>query len=1239
MADQTVNVKIVVDGAGNIKEVRQSAKQAAKGLDETAKSARTADRNLKGTARTSSNTTKNFSKMSQGMGGLVGAYATLAANVFAISAAFNFLKSAGDLAALQRGQVQFAARTGKSLELLTGNIERATGGLIGFQDAAQATAIGTAAGLGAEQLQGLGRVAKNASVALGRDLTDSFNRLTRGAIKAEPELLDELGIIIRLDRVTGDYARSIGKTAKELTTFEKTQAVVNAVLEQGDQKFKDVGNNVNEFARLGKAFDDLMKKIKLGIEGPASFIASVFAENVNALAAAFSLLGVSLTKALMPAGPNIAALSERAADARRNVAGAINTDSAMGARFDLGTSTQADFKHMAKAHDQASSKIVNTSKITKQALIRDLRLISLEQQRVAMSGQTGFQRMFTRISIHVKSMVAQYGIAMGSMMIATQALVSGVNLLMSGIAIIGTIYLIISLIKQMKEQSKTLFEKDIAQKTKLLNEQFEAQLEKLPDAQRNLEDFTGSADRFLKLGRLFGNFNFGGLDGLIENLRDVDTVTKDVFETVTTQYGTSLRKVGTEEVINMTEANEKLLGTITRATQTMEEQQRMATDYGLSFPVEQAGNLKEVLEALEVTQLGTNATQKDMNDAFATLRKIFPQLTKQAIEFDDALQKQVASINEVSQIGERYSKFVAKLGETPTKFEEAFKSFNELSDILASFEGQQNETLKDFFAGAPEIEASTSDIFKFLQGIDSTQGEINYKNIENITLQEATKLLAARIKTIKEAEFKIEEQKLIRQKEFLQATRGATPLAAKRLKLENDYLKVIDEIGALKEQEIIDGALGVTQSGALQTQEKLRLDILKEQKLALEDQLNYSKQIEQSIRNAAEAGTQGFFSKLFRGETSGKEALKESLKTFVGKAADDAARMVTEQIFLKTKTTEELAAQGFSKQNTVLGATNELGKQFDNFKTFFEKLVDGSALRVTLSKAGPTPTDDPTGTGKAVASAIKKAEASKKPMTRQEAIDAGIQVSTATAGTDAVMDEVITTGTGGSIPFISALKNNAQDVLDGTSNLQEGFTNLLSDFGADFRTTFEFGSDLFDGVFTKMGSLFTGFGGVLQRLISSMASGGSLINTIIQGAVSGMFGHMGPGGSGDGGGERYGGMLSSPGFRYGGRTMYSTGGIARGSQAGYPAILHGAEAVVPLPDGKKIPVTLKGGMGQQNNINITITNSGGGTQTQMNSTQADSQSENLGRAISAAVQKELQNQKRAGGILSPYGVA
>ena len=261
MADKKVTIDVEAKDKGSFDKLSLNSKKAGKGIDDVATKSRTADRNIKGVAASSSSATKNFSKMAQGTGGLVGAYATLAANVFAISAAFNFLKNAGDLAALQAGQEAYAIKTGQSMSLLSSRIQSATGDIIDFQSASQAAAIGRAAGLTSDQLTGLARIAKNASVALGRDLTDSFNRLTKGAIKAEPELLDELGIVLRLEKATNDYGASIGKAGDDLTTFERTQAVVNAVLDQGNAKFDEVGENVNQVARLGKAFDDLANTV------------------------------------------------------------------------------------------------------------------------------------------------------------------------------------------------------------------------------------------------------------------------------------------------------------------------------------------------------------------------------------------------------------------------------------------------------------------------------------------------------------------------------------------------------------------------------------------------------------------------------------------------------------------------------------------------------------------------------------------------------------------------------------------------------------------------------------------------------------------------------------------------------------------------------------------------------------------------------------------------------------------
>jgi hypothetical protein len=65
--------------------------------------------------------------------------------------------------------------------------------------------------------------------------------------------------------------------------------------------------------------------------------------------------------------------------------------------------------------------------------------------------------------------------------------------------------------------------------------------------------------------------------------------------------------------------------------------------------------------------------------------------------------------------------------------------------------------------------------------------------------------------------------------------------------------------------------------------------------------------------------------------------------------------------------------------------------------------------------------------------------------------------------------------------------------------------------------------------------------------------------------------------------------------------------------------LHGTEAVVPLPDGRTIPVSIKGdvgGGGQTNNINISV--SGGGN------------AREIAKAVSDEVSKVLRNRSRGG---------
>ena len=193
---------------------------------------------------------RDFAKQAQGLGGLVHVYATFAANLFAVSAAFRALSEAADTTNMIKGMDQLGAATGKSLGTIAKRLVETTDGAISFRDAIEATTKGAAAGLSSTQMSQLAEVAKKASQALGISMPDALSRLSRGISKLEPELLDELGLYTKIDKATQDYARTIGKTATSLTDYEKRQAFANAVLKEGLDKFSAIDLAANPYDKL-----------------------------------------------------------------------------------------------------------------------------------------------------------------------------------------------------------------------------------------------------------------------------------------------------------------------------------------------------------------------------------------------------------------------------------------------------------------------------------------------------------------------------------------------------------------------------------------------------------------------------------------------------------------------------------------------------------------------------------------------------------------------------------------------------------------------------------------------------------------------------------------------------------------------------------------------------------------------------------------------------------------------------
>lgn len=321
------NVNVTDNGsvARSVKSIRGYSKEVAQAEGNTRRaSTATGELNYKlnqGVTGTSS-AARSFSKLNQAIGhgpnSLVGAYATLAANTFAVVAAFTALREAAQVEQVLKGLELQGAKTGRTLEIAAQKLKTITGDAISTADALRATAQVNAAGFGEKELLSLGNVATNAALALGRSIPDALERISRGVTKLEPELLDELGLMTKLTEATSTYALQTGKSANSLSSFERRQAFLNAIVAEGELKFRGIREEIgtNPYDRLAASFDNLVKKILGVVNIFGKLLASLGAINENVLLGGLLLFGSTIGKQLIP---SLYTLSNAALDNKKKL--------------------------------------------------------------------------------------------------------------------------------------------------------------------------------------------------------------------------------------------------------------------------------------------------------------------------------------------------------------------------------------------------------------------------------------------------------------------------------------------------------------------------------------------------------------------------------------------------------------------------------------------------------------------------------------------------------------------------------------------------------------------------------------------------------------------------------------------------------------------------------------------------------------------------------------------------------
>lgn len=336
---------------------------------------------------------RDFAKQAQGLGGLVHVYATFAANLFAVSAAFTALKNAAQTENLVKGLDDLGAASGRSLGTLSKQLADTTGGALSLRDAMTAVSQASSAGLSNKQINDLAKVASKASQALGISMPDAISRLSRGISKIEPELLDELGIFVRVDDATEKYAITLGKSVSSLSDFEKRQAFANAVLEQGQKKFAAIEATPNPYDRLLASAADLATQGLIIVNKVLEPMIRLLAESPTALSLVFAGIVGMLLKQAIPALGNWRAELVKSAETAAQTAKA-NYESFRD--YSIAKALEREGKAVAPIQQRLNQSIINAQDALSNTLSSKSKILAQ-----AMSGTSDPDKMEKMVNTEI----------------------------------------------------------------------------------------------------------------------------------------------------------------------------------------------------------------------------------------------------------------------------------------------------------------------------------------------------------------------------------------------------------------------------------------------------------------------------------------------------------------------------------------------------------------------------------------------------------------------------------------------------------------------------------------------------------------------------------------------------------------------------------------------------------------------------------------------------------------------
>ena len=230
--------------------------------------------------------------------------AAITASIMALRKAWELMELGAKVEQQKQAFQNLASSLGVSSEQIIKDLRKMSGETLSTAEIMGKASQAMILGIDPTKLAKMMEISRASARAFGKDVGFMFESIAIGVGRQSKLILDNLGIIVSAGDAYEKYAKSIGKSTKELTEMERKQAFLNATLEAGDRILQQIDTstmtNLEKMQKLKAQWEDFAVTIGQALWHVLGFLQGFINQLVAGLFQLLEVATMVFQKMLVP---------------------------------------------------------------------------------------------------------------------------------------------------------------------------------------------------------------------------------------------------------------------------------------------------------------------------------------------------------------------------------------------------------------------------------------------------------------------------------------------------------------------------------------------------------------------------------------------------------------------------------------------------------------------------------------------------------------------------------------------------------------------------------------------------------------------------------------------------------------------------------------------------------------------------------------------------------------------------